>query len=445
MKSSIIAILCMIAASQVFAANPIVPGIGLADPHVVIYGNHAWMYATHDFSPASKGFVMKDWWVWSSADLVNWKQEGTLQPQDTFLKKPFDDCWATFGISKNGKYYWYFSAGRDEIGVVVADAPNGPWKDPLGKPLIPAGFTPTQQRDPDLMIDDDGNAYMVFGTYDYFIVRLNDDMVSLAEPPRPIVLDHKAGPYGEGKTDDKPSLHRRNGIYYLSWSSFYAMSTNVYGPYTYKGSVITPEGLAPEFRKGNIRHDRHGNFFTWHHQWYYACNDKSQPGCNGHFRDSVISYVHYRDNGEMVPIRLDTIGVGEYDAAQPRIEAEDYFNADSAEPGECPGGGFEVRSIRDGSWLDYPNVTNLPANSPIFFRVASGNPQGGIIEIRANGVKGELLGTCQVSNTGSSTTYKMVECKLKNAPGKKDICLVFHGGAGELLRLDWFSFQRPAK
>ncbi len=35
----------------VMAGNPIVPGIGLTDPHAVIYGNRAYFYATHDFSP----------------------------------------------------------------------------------------------------------------------------------------------------------------------------------------------------------------------------------------------------------------------------------------------------------------------------------------------------------------------------------------------------------
>jgi hypothetical protein len=190
---------------------------------------------------------MKDWWIWSSADLVNWKQEGMLKPEETFLKQPSDSCWATFGATKNGKYYWYFSAGPTEIGVVLADSPAGPWKDPLGKPLVSKGLTDTEQRDPDILIDDDGTAYMVYGTFEFYLVRLNSDMISLAEAPRHLELDRKFGPYGEGKTDDKPSLHKRNGIYYLSWSSFYAISANIYGPYVYKGSVIAPEKAAMTF------------------------------------------------------------------------------------------------------------------------------------------------------------------------------------------------------
>jgi len=435
------------------AGNPIVKDKGLTDPHIVIHEDRAYLFATHDFSQENNGFLMKDWWVWSSRDMVNWEHESTLRPEDTYLRKPFDDCWATFGVFRNGKCYWYFSAGPNDIGVVVADSAAGPWKDPLGKALLPAGLTTTDQRDPDVFFDDDGTAYLVFGTFDYFLVRLNDDMISLAEKPHPIALDRNFGPYGEGKTDDKPSLHKRNGIYYLSWSSYYAMSDNVYGPYTFKGSVIAPEGVAPELRNiptatygkdATIWHDRHGNFFTWHNQWYYTCNDKSLPGRTDFFRDAFLSHVHYRDNGEMAPIQLNELGVGHYDASQGRIEAEDYFNAVNANKRQCPEGGFEIRDIRQGSCLVYPNVMNLPGDSLVSFRVACENPAGATIEVRANREQGPVLGRCQVPCTGGWTSYQTVECQLRNKPEKIDIYLVFDGQGDELLRLDWLSFgSRP--
>ena len=192
------------AALPVRAGNPIVPGVGLTDPFVIIYGDRAFVYATHDFSPAHQGFLMKDWWVWSSTDLVHWKQAGTLQPEATFLRRPFDECWGTSAASQHGRYYWYFSAGPTQIGVVEAGSPVGPWTDPLGKPLVPKVLTPTEERDPAILMDDDGKDYLVYGTFHYFIARLNADMVSLAETPRPVKLDREFGPYGAGKTDDKP-------------------------------------------------------------------------------------------------------------------------------------------------------------------------------------------------------------------------------------------------
>jgi len=118
------------------AGNPIVYGVGLCDPHGVAYGDRVFLYCSDD------GNHMKDWWAWSSDNLVDWKEECRLLPKDTFLArdieagKKIQGCWATFGTSKNGKYYWYFCSG-DQIGVVVADSPRGPWKDPLGKPRCP--------------------------------------------------------------------------------------------------------------------------------------------------------------------------------------------------------------------------------------------------------------------------------------------------------------------
>jgi beta-xylosidase len=161
----VVLILVLAFADGVRASNPIVPGTGLTDPYAVVYGDRVYIYATHDFSPANSWFVMKDWWVWSSEDLVNWRKEGVLKPEDTFIGRPFNDCWATCAIERNGKYYWYFSAGPKEIGVVVSDSPAGPWRDPFGKPLIPQGLTPTEQRDPNVLMADDGNAYLVYGTF----------------------------------------------------------------------------------------------------------------------------------------------------------------------------------------------------------------------------------------------------------------------------------------
>lgn len=46
-------------------------------------------------------------------------------------------CWATETATKNGQYYFYFSNGNDDTGVMVADNPEGPYKDASGKPMLP--------------------------------------------------------------------------------------------------------------------------------------------------------------------------------------------------------------------------------------------------------------------------------------------------------------------
>ena len=222
------------------------------------------------------------------------------------------------------------------------------------------------------------------------------------------------------------------------------MSDTLYGPYHYKGSVIVPERTAPEFQRG-LTMDRHGSFFELHHQWYFICNDQSFPGSSAHFRNSVISYVHYRDNGEIEPVYLTRLGVGQYDASAPRIEAENYFRLLHGTKKECPEGGFEVRGLGEQSSLVFPNVRNLPANSLISLHLSCAHPRGGTVEIRRGSPNGEILGKCKVPETGAWGSYRTVSTQLKNSAGTQDICFVFHGGPSELFRLDWFRFSPAVK
>ena len=112
-------------------------------------------------------------------------------------------------------------------------------------------------------------------TRQYYMAKLNPDMVTLAEKPRAVHVIDAFGPFGAGKLDDKPFLHKRNGTYYLSWGCFYGTSkSSPYGPFTYRGSAIYDQYLAASFRRGDSQVDRHGSFFELHGQWYFASNDR---------------------------------------------------------------------------------------------------------------------------------------------------------------------------
>lgn len=430
--------LCLSACAR--AGNPLLPGLGVTDPYARVYQGRVYLYCTHDYSPQNKGFRMDNWVEWSSADLVHWRQEATLLPQQTFLRRPFRDCWATAAATRDGHYYWYFSAGRDEIGVVDSPTPAGPWHDPLGKPLIPQGLTPVSERDPGILMDDDGSSYINFGTFGYYMARLNKDMVSLAEAPRKINIDFKSGPYGDGKTDDKSCLSKHDGHYYLSWGCYYAMASNPYGPYTYRGSIVDAQDTEPKFRTHDITSDRHGNFFQFHNQTYFTCNDHSQPGTSGVYRDSIISYVHYRENGEIAPIHITEVGVGQYDAARGPVEAEDYFSLSQGQTEECPAGGFEVRGLVNGSVLAYPNVSHVPARATLVLRLSKGTASPCKIEVRAGSAQGALLGAAKIPASGSWRRYVDVPIPLRNSQASLDLCFVIRGTQGEPVRLNSWRF-----
>jgi GH43 family beta-xylosidase len=419
------------------AANPIIPNRGVTDPHIHIFNGKAYLFATHDRSAASKKFAMDDWWCWSSDDLMNWKLESVLKPEQTCLGKPYDECWATDAAFCNGKYYWYFSEHNQQTGVVVADSPAGPWADPLKKPLLPNSLTPTAEYDPTVFRDDDGQYYIVFGVRNYHIARLNADMISLAEKPRPLVrLKEDGTPM---LADDKNFLHKYRGNYYLSWGCSYAISTNLYGPYQFKRTLFRVGNFEPGCEKptwpSGVQQGRHGSFFEWNHQWYFAYCDMSRTGSR-FFRDAFISYVHYRANGEIADVKVEGIGVGEYDAKRGPIEAENYFAASpGTEQRETAEGGFVVGAISDGDYLVYPNIHGLAGKTKIQFNVA-GN-KGCAIEIRDRSPEGILLQTGALPSNGA-TAYTF---ELPPLPDTTGLCFVFRGKPSDLVQFDSFLIQ----
>lgn len=434
------------ASFELAAQNPIVPNQGLNDPHMHVFNDTAYVYASHDKSIKNKKFMMEDWWVWSSPDLVNWTKRSVLNPKDTYIGKDFTRCWATDVAYRNGKYYWYFSEGNQQTGVVVGDTPVGPWRDPLGKPLLTSELTPTDEYDM-AIFEENGAYYIIFGVWGYYIAKLNYDMISLAEKPRKIVINNPRGPYNQdGKntekpTDDKPFLHKYNGKYYLSWGCFYAMSDNLYGPYDYKDSVIKEESFAkgydaPTWPNGFLQ-GRHGSFFEWNNQWYYTYCDISQTG-NRYFRDTFISYIHYKENGEMATIRVDGVGVANYNANQ-KIEAEDYFKAEGITKIET-NNGFAMATIANKSYLNYPNVKGLEKYSKIKISTIANNGGKFSIKILKNSLEGKILGIKNIKLNPKSE--KVITIHLKELTHKENLYFSIEQFNNNPLQMDSFSFSK---
>lgn len=421
------------------SANPIVPNVGLTDSHIHVYNGRLYNYATHDYSHNSKGYMMKDWWVWSSEDLVNWTFESELCPTILGFGNDYKHCWATDSQYRNGKYYWYV-CNPESTYVVSSDTPVGPWTAPLGnKPLISG-------RDPSVFVDEDEKAYVITGVWDYKIAELNSDMISLKDSARTIKIINPVGPYNkDGKnterpTDDKPFLHKYNGKYYLSWGCYYAISDNIFGPYVCKGSFITPERTDSIFiqHKAGVTYDRHGSFFEWKNQTYFCCNDLSSNRANNHWRNTVIAYVHYRENGEIAPVYLKQTGVGIYDALS-AIEAEDYYDIKNGIKHELDNGGFGVRLFSNGE-LYFQNVNNIKSNSYIAMNVCVPQSDTKVEVWRYEDTLKTKLGECVLPLTNGG--YKEIRFKLNDTKQVDDICLVFKGMKEDnQISIDYFSID----
>ncbi|MBD3241403.1 MAG: family 43 glycosylhydrolase [Chitinivibrionales bacterium] len=259
--------------------NPLIDTPGMSDPHVLVENDLCYLFTGHDIGFGKDDWVMPDWRIYRSDDLRSWEHVGTIRPEDNYMGKGNTSCWAGDIVARNGKYYWYFSNRKESSGVMVASRPEGPYVDALGHPLV-------DSFDPSVFVDDDNTPYIIYGEHTYRIARLKDSMVELDEPPHEIAIERTT----YFPDTDKNSLHKHNGVYYLSCSGFYATSRNIYGPYEATGVVGKGFGLDTGFA--------HGDFFEWNGEWYHVwC--KYRDRSHDRIRDCFIAPVHYDARGRM--------------------------------------------------------------------------------------------------------------------------------------------------
>ena len=299
----------LVLAGLLAAAAPAIAGAPIstrfcADPSPHFFNGKFYVYATNDQDNSGKYWDSTDWRLFSSPDLTSWHDDGSFLSVTVFKWARKDaKAWAPEAAFRNGKYYFYAPVGGDTIGVAVAAQPQGPFVDALGGPLVDkardanAGAEPI---DPAVLVDDDGQAYMLFGTRVPKIVKLASDMVHLAGPIENIVIngfpaDDKKKVYGEA-----PFLHKRNGVYYLSFSTgwpgqiVYATSTKPMGPFTYRGVIL--DYLAISTNHQAII-ERDGKSYLFYH-------DNLLPGGGDMKRSIAIEALTYDAEGAIREVKL---------------------------------------------------------------------------------------------------------------------------------------------
>ena len=59
------------------AQNPIIQTKFTADPAPLVYNDTVYLYTTHDDDEAV-GFIMQEWLLYTSTDMVNWTDHGAV-------------------------------------------------------------------------------------------------------------------------------------------------------------------------------------------------------------------------------------------------------------------------------------------------------------------------------------------------------------------------------
>lgn len=288
--------------------NPIIKDKYTADPAALVYKDNVYLYTGHDVPEKDFNFYkMNEWLVYSSSDMVHWKEHPVpLKVTDFTWAK--SDAWAAQVIERNGKFYWYVTVEHGAIngkaiGVAVSDSPTGPFKDAIGKALITNDMTKQtsiswDDIDPTVMIDNDGQAYLIWGNTVCHYVKLKANMVELDGPIQTIALPNFT---------EAPWIHKKNDWYYLSYAYqfpekiAYAMSKSINGPWEYKGILNEIAGNSNTNHQAIIEF-KGKNYFIYH-------TGSIQPD-GGSFRRSVcIDRLFYNEDGTMKRVVMTSEGI----------------------------------------------------------------------------------------------------------------------------------------
>ncbi len=275
-----------------------------ADPSAHVYDNTFYVYATNDQDNSGSYWDSTDWQLFSSADLKQWKDEGSFLNVEVFKWADKNaKAWAPGAIQHGDTYYFFAPVGGKQIGVATSKTPRGPFVDPINKPLIEtprdanAGDEPI---DPMVFIDKDQQAYMYFGTRIPKVVKLSKNLLAARGKIENVVItgfpvDDPRKQYGEA-----PYLHEHKGTYYFSFSTgwpgqiVYATGDSPMGPFQYRGVIF--DYLPISTNHHAIVSHQGENWFFYH--------DGSLPGGGDHKRSIRFAALNYDANGEIIPIAL---------------------------------------------------------------------------------------------------------------------------------------------
>ena len=207
--------------------NPVIQA-DFPDPDVVKVGDTYYMVTTtmHNFPGCT---------LLKSKDLINWEYccnpltkmssnaEYNLEDNSNIYSK---GSWANSLMYKNGTFYIMFNAfgkGDDAGGYLLsATDPEGTWT----MTRLSRGY-----YDPGMLLDNDGNVYVVCGNKNLSVVQLDNDF----KPVKEVAVD--------GGFDGLEGSHffKKDGYYYIystccAWpaTQWCFRSTNVFGPYEKK-------------------------------------------------------------------------------------------------------------------------------------------------------------------------------------------------------------------
>jgi len=296
LKKRLTLTISLLAPCILLAQKPILPDFH-ADPSAHVWDGQCWIYPSTDEAGSTTWWQMRRWECFSSTNLTDWINEGEILSLDD-ISWADEAAWAPDAVKWKGKYYFFFPADF-QIGVAVSDAPSGPFKDALGKPLIEKDEGGIKSMDPCIFIDDHQTPYLYYGGWDTVgVVKLKGDLMTRDGEIMPLPLQY----YHEGIW-----VHKRDDTYYFSYPRMikrdgrdvqllcYSTAPSPLGPFTYHGDFFD-----------NDSRNSHHSIVEFNGQWYLFYHVQ---GPSPYERRVCMEHLQYNDDGTIQPVKMTKEGV----------------------------------------------------------------------------------------------------------------------------------------
>ena len=466
---------CLVAGLAAFglADNPISTYHYLADPAAFATDDEFYILTdTDDESPntGENDYTIRSLYILSSKDMKNWTDHGMVLSHDrevSYIK----NIWAPGIAVVDGVFYLIYPNGASGVGIVSSKDVAGPYHDPVGKLLVGNGGVTGCDGiswcfDPAIFIDDDGKSYMTFGggsggsrgygnNFDLFeFSKLSYDKVELN-------VNSKTALQGANRSFEASYIHKRNGIYYLSYNDqsqniSYATSNNIKGPYTYVGTVI--ENPSKINGKGGNNH--HG-FAKFKDKWYAVYHERrlvmasekpkltngQTPTTTGNHRSVSIDELTWSGD-KMNVVKFTESGpaqVGKFDPYQTYKALTSSKQRNVRSRTDYTRGQPVVHVLTPlatkESWIRVSGVDFGNGAENLRVKAASLD-DGNKIEIHKGSVTGALAGSCELAKTGGWSTYTDNDCAMTGLTGEVDeLFFVFKGSKDSTMGILEWEFQ----
>lgn len=453
-------LLCIINAC--FSQNPLISQKYTADPTALEYNGRLYVWTSHDIDGQER-YWMNDITCLSTNDMQNWTDHGEV------FKAPDDmpwvtQAWAPSVVEKNGKFYLYTGDGNRSVNVSVSNAPTGPFKGVGGKPLITRETTNADVEwlfDPTVFVDDDGQAYCVFGggptklqedgkrRKNARIIKLNDDLISTLGDA--ILIDapgfYEGGYINNRKVDGKT-------VYYFSYFTNvgagmnidYMMSNNPMKGWEYEGTVLQ--------QPADNYNNSHASVFSFKDKWYLgyhtrkiATDRKLDDKIALRQRSVSVDQLYFNEDGtikEVVPTQegpKQIVYVNPFKENQAETMAAQSYLLPGIETAVCDDieGGRMVTDIESGDWIKVAGVDFGKGAKTFKARISA--QHSGTIEVRLDSENGQLIASCEVLPTGDIKEWKTVSCAVSEVKGVHDVYFIFSGQGAKMFNFNWWRFS----